>query len=404
MTTAITGATFISMTNHVLFLALGGLLLIGLAADQIGRQTRLPRVTLLIAFGFAAGPSGLDVLPEVFRQWYDVLATVALTMVAFLLGGKLSIKMLEQNGRAILIISLAVVGLTVLVVGIGLWLVGASLLMALLLAGIATSTAPAATQDVVRQTGAKGPFTDTLIGVVAIDDAWGLIAFSVMLVVAKAIIGDGGFSIFANSLWEVGGAVALGLAIGLPGALLTGRLQDGEPIQAEALGIVFLCAGFALWLEVSFLLVGMVAGATIVNLAAHHNRPFHEIEHIEWPFLILFFVLAGASLHLESLRDIGVVGIAYIVLRTLSRLIGGWVGATLADAPQAHRRWIGLALVPQAGVALGMALIAGQQLPQLKELLLTTVIGTTVVFEIAGPILTQIALGRVGETESGLSD
>jgi Kef-type K+ transport system membrane component KefB len=147
----------------------------------------------------------------------------------------------------------------------------------------------------------------------------------------------------------------------------------------------------------------MVAGATIANLAVHHNRPFHEIEHIEWPFLILFFVLAGASLHLDSLRDIGIVGIAYIVLRTLARLIGGWLGATLANAPQAHRKWIGLALVPQAGVALGMALIAGQQLPQLKETLLTTVIGTTVVFEIVGPILTQIALGRVSETEDSLS-
>jgi NhaP-type Na+/H+ or K+/H+ antiporter len=194
------------MTNHVLFLVLGGLLLLGLAADQVGRQTRLPRVTLLIVFGFAAGPSGFDVLPEAFRQWYDFLATVALTMVAFLLGGKLSLTTLKENGRAILAISLAVVGVTVVVVGVGLWVVGASVLMALLLAGIATATAPAATQDVVRQTGAKGPFTDTLLGVVAIDDAWGLIAFSVVLVVAKAIVGDGGFSILANSLWEVGGA------------------------------------------------------------------------------------------------------------------------------------------------------------------------------------------------------
>lgn len=387
------------MANHELFLALGGLLLIGLVADQIGRQTHLPRVTLLIVFGFAAGPSGFDVLPDVFREWYDFLATVALTMVAFLLGGKLSLQTLRENGKAILIISLSVVCTTVVIVGVGLLIIGTSLIMALLLAGIATATAPAATQDVVRQTGARGPFTDTLLGIVAIDDAWGLIIFSLMLVVAKAILGDGGLSILSNSLWEIGGAAAVGLAIGLPGAFLTGRLQDGEPVQAEALGIVFLCTGFAMWLEVSFLLAGMVAGTTIVNLAKHHNRPFHEIEHIEWPFLILFFVLAGASLHLANLQLIGAVGIAYILLRTLSRFLGGWIGARLAGAPDNYRTWIGAALVPQAGVALGMALIAGSYLPQISAALLPIVIGTTVVFEIAGPVLTQIALHQIGETD-----
>ncbi|MGI9522157.1 MAG: cation:proton antiporter [Hyphomicrobiaceae bacterium] len=385
------------MENYKILLALGGLLLVGLVADQIGRRTKLPRVTLLLLFGFAAGQSGFDMLPDDFREWYDFLATVALTMVAFLLGGKLSRETLQENGKAILIISLSVVVVTVLIVGTGLLLIGAPFLMALLLAGLATATAPAATQDVVRQTGAKGPFRDTLLGVVAIDDAWGLIIFSLILVVAKAMLGDGSLSIVSNTLWEIGGAAIIGLGIGLPAAYLTGRLQDGEPIQAEALGIVFLCAGFSIWFEVSFLLAGMVAGATIVNLARHHNRPFHEIEHIEWPFMILFFVLAGALFDLESLQLIGVVGFAYIVLRTFARFLGGWVGASLAGAPKLYQTWIGAALIPQAGVALGMALIAGNYLPQIKEVLLVTVIGTTVVFELIGPILTQIALRQVGE-------
>jgi Kef-type K+ transport system membrane component KefB len=168
-------------------------------------------------------------------------------------------------------------------------------------------------------------------------------------------------------------------------------------MQTEALGLVFLCAGLAIWLEVSFLLAGIVAGTIVVNLAKHHSRPFHEIEHIEWPFMVLFFVLSGASLHVGNLNHIGMIGIAYLVLRTVGRVLGGWLGATMADSPVLHRRWIGPALVPQAGVALGMALVASSHFPDLKETLLAVTIGTTVVFELIGPVLTQLALRKVGE-------
>lgn len=387
------------MDLHVLFLALGGLLFVGLVIDEIGRRTRLPRVTLLILFGVAAGPSGLDLLPRAFQDWYEFLASVALTMVAFLLGGKLSFAALRSHGRTILAVSFTVVILTALLVGIGLIAIGTPVIMALLLAGIATATAPAVTQDVVRQTRAKGPFTDTLLAVVAVDDAWGLVVFSLLLAMAKGIAGDGTLAILGHGLWELGGALAVGAAVGLPAAFLTGRLKSGEPMQAEALGLVFLCAGLAIWLEVSFLLAGMVAGAIVVNLAKHHSRPFHEIEHIEWPFMVFFFVLAGASLRLDSLYDIGLIGITYLVLRTLARVLGGWIGGIVADAPILHRRWIGLALIPQAGVALGMALVAAVHFPDLGETLVAVTIGTTIVFEVVGPVLTQRALRRVGEAD-----
>lgn len=385
------------METHVVLLVLGGLLFIGLLADEVGRRTRLPRVTLLILIGLALGQSGFDVLPKAFHDWYEFLATVALTMVAFLLGGRLSLDALREHGREILTISATVVVVTVVVVGIGLILVGTPPTLAILLAGIATATAPAATQDVARQVRAEGPFTDTLLGIVAIDDAWGLIAFSLLLVTAKAFAGETGAAVLAAGTWEIGGAIAVGSVVGLPAAFLTGRLRDGEPMQSEALGLVLICAGLAIWMQVSFLLAGMVAGALVVNLAQHHSRPFHEIEHIEWPFMVLFFVLAGAALDINALKGIGLVGIAYILLRTLSRVLGGNLGSKLVGASEAHRRWIGLALVPQAGVALGMALVAGNHLPQLKETLLALVIGTTVVFEIAGPVLTQVALSKVGE-------
>jgi len=387
------------MDLPILLTVLGALLLVGLVTDEIGRRTRLPRVTLLILFGLAVGPAGFDVLPQAFHDWYEFLASVALTMVAFLLGGRLSLPELRSHGKTIFAVSVVVVVLTALLVGIGLIAIGTPIILALLLAGIATATAPAATQDVVRQERAKGPFTDKLLGIVAVDDAWGLIVFSLLLVAARAINGDGGTVILEHSLWELGGALAVGAAVGLPAAYLTGRLQPGEPMQSEALGVVLLCAGLAIWLGASFLLAGMVAGMIVANLAEHHRRAFHEIEHIEWPFMVLFFVLAGASLELESLDVVGPLCIAYVVLRTLGRVIGGWLGASVGGAPPEHRRWIGLALVPQAGVALGMALVAAQYFPELGETLLAVTISSAIVFEVFGPILTLVALRKVGEAE-----
>ncbi|MCP4315167.1 MAG: cation:proton antiporter [Hyphomicrobiales bacterium] len=385
------------MSLHFTLLTIGCLILVGLLADTIGRRTMVPRVTLLILFGVIAGPSGFDVLPSAFSNWYETLATIALTMVAFLLGGVLSAKNMRANGVQILTISLSVVFLTIFLVGGGLMMIGVTAPLALLLAGIATATAPAATQDVVRQTGAKGPFTKTLLGIVAVDDAWGLIAFSFILVAAKAQLGGNGIGILGDGMREVGIAALIGMAVGFPAAYLTGRLRRGEPMQAEAIGIVFICAGLATWFGASFLLAGMIAGAIVVNFARHHERAFHEIEQIEWPFMVLFFILAGASLEFKMAEQIGIIGVACLILRFVARVCGGWTGAWLSAAPSEFRRWIGVALMPQAGVALGMALVASSHIPEFREVLLVTTIGTTVVFEIIGPPMTQIALRAVGE-------
>ncbi len=159
--------------------------------------------------------------------------------------------------------------------------------------------------------------------------------------------------------------------------------------------MVFLCAGLAIWMGVSYLLAGMVCGMMVANFARHHDRPFHEIEHIEWPFMVLFFILAGASLRLDGLDGLGVVIGLYFILRIAARMLGGWVGGSFAGVPSAERRWIGVALMPQAGVAVGMALVAGDHFPELRRQILSVTIATTIVFELFGPLLTQAALRRV---------
>jgi len=389
-----------TMENAEVLVAIGILFLAGLLLDKIGRIVHVPRVTLLILLGALLGPPVLDLLPHSFNDSNEFYAPTALTMVAFLLGGTLNPETLKAHGREIMIISLTLVAVSVVVVATGLWLIGLPVGIAVLLGGLSAATDPAATHDVITQTRAKGRFAGNLLGIVAIDDAWGLLAFSAALTIAGMLMDQDAMVAILHGAREVGGAIVLGLAIGLPAAFLTGRIKPGEPTLIEAVGLVFLCSGFALYFGFSFLLTGMVCGVTIVNLARHHERPFYEIERIEWPFMLLFFVMAGASLKTANMAEIGYICAAYCVFRALARLLGGWLGGRLAGLPPTESRLTGLGLMPQAGVAIGMALVASERFPLIGEDLLAVAVASTIAFEIVGPFLTQIALRRAAGTEA----
>ena len=162
----------------VTLITIGGVFLLGLLIDALGRRTRLPRVTLLIIFGFLLGPDALNLLTETTRKWFPYVSNMALVMIRFLLGGEFTLSALREHGRIVLWVSIAVVLFTAATVFSGLMLAGIPCITAIMLAGIAPATDPAATIDVVREARAKGPFSRILLGIVAIDDAWGLIFFS----------------------------------------------------------------------------------------------------------------------------------------------------------------------------------------------------------------------------------
>jgi len=168
----------------------------------------------------------------------------------------------------------------------------------------------------------------------------------------------------------------------------------------EALVLTLLCVGLALWAGASFLIAAIVMGAVITNTARHHEYPFHAIENIERPFLIVFFVLAGASLELGPLWQTGLISIVYIGCRVLGAIVGASAGARFGKAGTATGRWMGIALLPQAGVAMGMALVAATAFADYRDVLLPVVIGATVLFEIIGPLGTRVALAATQKIEA----
>lgn len=387
-------STTVSIAEFLL--ALGGMFLIGMIADLIGRHSPIPRVTLLLVAGIAIGPYALDWIPATVIDVFPALTTIALTMVGFLLGQKLTLSELRELGRPVASLSISIVISTIGIVFAVLYLIGVPVPVALLLGGVASATAPAATIDVVQQSGIRNRFSAVLLDVVAIDDAWGLLLFSILLAIAQSITGTAGaLEAMWLGVYEIFGAIAIGVTIGVPAAYLTGRIRPGQPTQAEALGIVMLTAGAAEIMGVSYILAAVALGATIANLARHHATSFDEIEGLEWPFLILFFLLAGASLPLTSVTLAGVICAAYIVARIAGRLLGAYIGSQWAGPSGEQFRPIGLAMLPQAGIAIGLALLASQRFPQFAPVILSVVLASTIVFELIGPVITNAVLKRM---------
>ncbi len=392
------------MDGPVSLIVIGLALLAGWVAHEVGRRAHVPRITLLLLIGVALGPIGLDVVPAGFSAWFPPLATAALSMVGFLLGRHLQWSQLRRTGATILSVSLLGALVPAALVAAVLLALGVDPVVATLLAGISAATAPAATIDVIRETGARGPVSEALYSVVALDDVWAVLLFSVLLTVAQTFTGaDLSGALVASALLHVFGAVALGALLGLPMAFLTGRIRAGDVTLIETLGFVLLTGGVAMALEVSYLIACMVAGAVVANRGHHHERAFHAIEGASEPFLVVFFLVAGFELDATALVGVGLTGVAYLLARAAGKVMGAALGARVVRGDPHVQRHLGWCLLPQAGVALGMALLAAQRFPEHGPSVLSLLVATTVVFEVVGPIATRIALVRAGEVSAAHS-
>lgn len=374
--------------------------MISLVVSPIALHLKIPRVTFLILSGIVLGPNGLNLLNGMSEVWFPFIADITLLIIGYLLGARLTKDYLKQYIGGVMTAASIITLTTVAVVAIGLLLAGFAIEVAFLLGAIASATDPAATLDVLRERNHNSHFSQLLEGIVAMDDILGLLVFSFILAGLALANGHSGVAEpLQHMLWDIFGAIALGALLGGLLAYLLNKRDPRKSVIVESLGFIFLCGGLAIHLEVSFLLAAMAMGFVVVNKADATADHLHEIEDIEKPFLVLFFVMAGATLNIEAGALIGVAGALFMVLRTVGRYAGGML---LPATPQlkGQRHLLGISLLPQAGVAMGMALVASHSYPEHAELLISVAIAATVIFEITGPIFINIALDRVNKQEA----
>ncbi|MEG1527878.1 MAG: cation:proton antiporter [Clostridia bacterium] len=377
-------------------------LLAGLIFTRLMKLLRLPNVTGYLIAGVLIGPHVFKLITAQHLEMLEIITNVALGFIAFSIGTSIKLSLLKKLGKNILVITAMQALLATILVDLVMILIGEPLPFALILGAVATATAPAATLMIVRQYKAKGPVTETLLPVVALDDALGLMVFAISLAIGKVLHVGGSLSFvsaFLVPVCEILLALVIGSALGFILALVSRFFKSRA--NRLTLIITFTLGGIALaeLLNLSSLLLCMMIGTFYGNLFKENEVPLEVLERWTYPLFMLFFVISGAQLNLEVLPTVGIVGFVYIVVRAIGKWGGAYLGAVITKANPNVRKYLGIALFPQAGVAIGMASVVMAQLPEIGQQVTTVVLCATLVYEILGPLLTKIALTKAGEIE-----
>ncbi len=253
---------------------------------------------------------------------------------------------------------------------------------------------------VIRQYKAHGPLTRTILPVVAIDDAVGIMLFGLAMSLAKISIDSTSHSflqMISAPIIEILGSLLLGFLLGAILTFAANRAKSKEELLSTVLASIAASTGLANLLNLSPLLTCMMLGATLVNLMHNSNRVFTLITDFTPPIYLLFFTLAGASLDLGILAQVGALGVGYVIARATGKILGAFLGAKAVNADDAVVKYLGLSLLPQGGVSIGLSIIVRQELPQFAAAITTVILFSVLVYEISGPILAKIAIEKAGE-------
>jgi len=384
--------------NQVLGIAL--LLLIGYLGGHLARLCKMPSVTGYVLAGMLIGPSVFRILPRELGLELESVKVLGLGIIAMIIGGELEISRLKLLGKCIYWITPIQVVVTGFVVFAGMfWLGRMPLPHSLLLGAMATATAPATPVAIIREYRAKGPFTSTLMSIVAIDDAACIILFGlVSAVVAVMLNGTAlSFSIVWHPFLELFGSALLGVGTALFLILLLRYVKDKQQRLVLLIGFIMLNSGIAQALSYSPLLTNMISGFFIANIYTRPSSLFAIFNDIELPIFILFFTLAGLSLHLDILVANWQLAILYVVVRSIGKVGGISLGAHIGGASQEVKKYLGFAMLSKAGVTIGLLLLVQSRFPGIASVITAVELAAVTVFEIVGPGITRYALFASGE-------
>ncbi len=372
----------------------------GLLAGKLVKQFKLPNVTGYLLVGLLLGPSFLNLIPHDALIRLEFLAEIALGFIAFSIGCEFKISYFKRVGFTPVVIALFEALVAVFFVIGALVLAGYELPFAIVLGSIAAATAPAATIMVIRQYKAKGSLTETLLSVVALDDAIALVGFGVATAVAQMIIKHQAGSLLdaiIQPLTEVGFSLLVGGVLGALFAIPLKYYKQDSNRLSWLIGFIFIAISLGERLELSVLLTCMAMGAVFTNVSSRSSAVLTIQESFTPPLFLAFFVLSGAELDIHILGSIGIVGIIYILARSAGKITGAYFGATIMKAEPKIRKYLGFTLLPQAGVAIGLTIVAQGIVPEYAQTIRAVVLCGTLIYEIIGPTVSKVALKAAGE-------
>lgn len=384
--------------NTLLYLSI--LLIAGLLCGRLMKQVKLPNVTGYLFAGMLLGPYILNIIPLDVVKNFNILSDIALSFIAFTIGCEFKISYFKRVGITPIVIAIFEAMTAVLLVQGVLIAAGFDPAFSLVLGAIAAATAPAATIMVIKQYNARGPVTEMLLSVVALDDAVALITFGFAVTIAKTISGGVGGSTVLSILQPFGEiflALLVGCMVGIIFKLpLRFFKKSGNRIIIMC-GLIFLSSGLANLFEISQLLACMATGAMFCNISGESDEIAKLSDFITPPIFLLFFAVSGAELDISIIPTIGTIGIIYILFRVVGKMGGAYLGAKLMKAPKEVCRYLGPTLIPQAGVAIGLISVAQTVVPQFAPEIRAVILCGTMIYEIIGPAVTKMTLVKAKE-------
>ena len=390
----------------LIYLTVG--LFLCLIAGKIVKQFKLPNVTGYILMGLLAGVVlgthqiesffGQDLAEEMVNK-FDIIKDLATGFIAFSIGSEFEFKYIKKLGKAPIVIACLESAGAVFFVAVAMYIATGDVQLSLIMGAIAAATDPAATILVARQYKAKGPVTQTLIPVVAIDDATALMMYGICVALAKALTGTFTVLTLLEPMKEIFGSLIFGIILGLIFTVLI-RFYTGRGNRlAITIAMVSLCVSISHipGLDLSPLLACMAMSITVVNISNKWEPVFEQMDRMTPPIFMLFFFVTGAGMDITILPTIGIMGAVYIIFRVIGKLVGAFWGGKISKANPNVQKYLGIGLIPQAGVAIGLAMMCGSVVPQYAKQITAVVVCGTIIYELVGPILTKVTLTKIGE-------